>query len=260
MRHLLILVLFLVSSPAAACGPDSDCILGDRTYRIAMPGGTPEGAILYLHGYRGSAAGAMRNNSMRALARELGIALVAGKSYANDWRIPGVPRNRDTDGLLEYTYFEALATALRDRHGIPSDRVLVTGFSAGGMMVWSLACNRGHLFRAYAPISGTFWAPVPESCPSDPVDLMHIHGTSDPVVPLTGRKIANTKQGEVPKALALFTRLGGFQTPVTVPAGELDCTRRSNAQGRILEFCTHPGGHSFRTDYIRRAWEELMPR
>ena len=57
------------------------------------------------------------------------------------------------------------------------------------MMVWHLACYRGASFAGFAPMSGTFWEPVPETCPTGPVNLIHYHGTKDPVVPLTGRQI-----------------------------------------------------------------------
>ena len=260
MRLIACLAILLLGSPALACGPDTDCRIGERIYRIALPQAqdAPVGAILYLHGYRGSARGAMGNTSLRALAEDLGVALIAAKSYDDDWRIPGVPRNTDADGSLEFSYFDAVMEDVAARHGLDPDRVLVTGFSAGGMMVWNLACHRGTLFKGFAPIAGTFWEPIPAECPSAPVDLIHTHGTSDKIVPLHGRTIADTKQGGIDAALALFVRSGGFGPEEPVEAEGLTCTRRTNPDGRLLEFCTHPGGHTFQTAYIARAWEVLM--
>ena len=55
------IVLALWAAPALACGPDTDCAVGDRTYRIALPeghdGAAPVGALVWAHGYRGTAAG-----------------------------------------------------------------------------------------------------------------------------------------------------------------------------------------------------------
>ena len=69
-------------APAAvACGPDTDCQIGARHYRIAMPEGhdgvTQVGAIVFAHGYRGSARGVMRNMNMRKMVSEMGLALIA---------------------------------------------------------------------------------------------------------------------------------------------------------------------------------------
>ena len=65
MRVLAIfLTTGVLAGPALACGPDTDCMLGDRHYRIAMPEGQstdPVGAVVFAHGYRGSAAAVMQN-------------------------------------------------------------------------------------------------------------------------------------------------------------------------------------------------------
>jgi len=39
MRPFLFLLMLLLAPIAYACGPDSDCILGDRSYRISIPEG-----------------------------------------------------------------------------------------------------------------------------------------------------------------------------------------------------------------------------
>lgn len=259
----LILAIGLgVAAPAAACGPDTDCPLGDRTYRIQMPEGVdgPVGALIFSHGYRGSAKGTMRNKGLRALANELGVALVATKSASQDWLIPGVPENIAEDGSKEFEYYDALIDELEAKFGIDRTRLVASGFSAGGMMVWNLACYRGESFRAFIPIAGTFWRPVPGACPSFPVNLVHIHGTSDKIVPLEGRKIAQTYQGSVPKALALLRAAGDFGDPLAGSQieGDLACTRWSNADGMTLASCEHPGGHSIKMDYLRMAWRMLQ--
>jgi polyhydroxybutyrate depolymerase len=259
MRWLVFLILVLSAMPAQACGEKSDCTLGDRIYRIHLPAGKDGsiGAIIFAHGYRGTAAGVMDNKSLIALADTLGVALVAPQSVGDGWQLPGRPRNRNNTGKEEFAYFRKLVDELEQRFSIDRRKLLVSGFSSGGMMVWNLACYEGELFAGFAPIAGTFWAPVPDKCPSPPVSLIHFHGTSDKMVPLTGRAIADGKQGEVPKALALFEKSGGFGPPAPDPADGLACQRRENPQGRILEFCTHPGNHSYKADYVRRAWQLL---
>ncbi|WP_211100072.1 alpha/beta hydrolase family esterase [Acuticoccus kandeliae] len=255
---MLTIAALLAYVPAAsACGPDTDCTIGDRTYRIAVPEGEgPFGAILFMHGYRGTAEGVMKHKELREVAAERGLALVAAKSGGEDWLIRNAPRKGLTDDAAELAYFDALLDALVTEHEIDPDRILATGFSAGGMMTWTLACRRPDRFKAFLPMSGTFWAPLPDDCTPEPVDLVHIHGTADTVVPIAGRAIADTSQGDVRDAIALFGTAGGYDRPPLrrVPPTDLGlaCTGAAREDGKALLYCLHDGGHMFRPEWV--AW------
>ena len=262
MKHFafifLVSLLNLIGSSAYACGPDTDCMIDDRSYRIRMPEpkvGKP-GAIIFNHGYRGTASGIMRNRKMGDTISKLGVAFVAPKSAFQDWDIPNSPSGRL--GNLEYEYFEKLKTELVEKHGIDPNRIMVTGFSAGGMMTWELACNLGDLFAGYAPISGTFWDPVPKSCKTLPQSIIHMHGTSDKIVPLKGRRIGNTKQGEVEAALQLAAPENNYGKWTQLDTFEgLACKIRKASKQQFVQFCTHPGGHSLKSAWIVRAWKQF---
>ncbi|WP_299609412.1 PHB depolymerase family esterase [uncultured Tateyamaria sp.] len=251
----------LASAPAMACGPDTDCVLGDRHYRIALPEGhdgvTPVGAIVFAHGYRGSAQGTMRNMNMRRMVSDMGLAFVAVKSSGPDWDLPGSPSDMDSTGATEMAYFDAVVDDITTRFRIDPDRIMMSGFSAGGMVTWELACNRPGLFAGFAPVSGTFWQGPPDTCTA-PASVIHIHGTADRTVPLSGRPIGDTTQGDVAAVLAMYRDLGAFGGVQTSEAlDDLSCQRQDNAAGDVLEFCTFPGGHSFRRSFLSYAWDRL---
>ena len=255
----LLLLPIAVSSPAFACGPDSDCALGERTYRIRMPqahdGASKVGAIIFLHGYRGTARGLMRNKRLRKSISDMGLAFVAAKSARADWDIPNAPSEK---GEGELAYFDALKTDLVQNHHIAPHKIMVTGFSAGGMMTWELACNRSGQFAAFAPMSGTFWAPVPKRCSSNFGPIIHMHGTADKVVPLKGRKIQQTSQGSVYGALKLVAQSKAHSSWRSM--GEFDglsCQSRRTEIGPSLQFCLHEGGHTFKSSWLGRAWSEF---
>jgi polyhydroxybutyrate depolymerase len=126
------------------------------------------------------------------------------------------------------------------------------------MMVWYLACHRGDLFAGYVPMSGTFWTPIPESCPGGPVNLIHYHGKEDPVVPLQGRQIKDGRQGNVYDALAMMARVGGYHPVAAAPEDGLDCARQADAAGHRLELCLFTGKHELRVRNITRAWRALV--
>lgn len=262
MRFLLTAVAFVFSAvPALACGPDTNCELGERHYRIALPDGYAEDAalpvIVFAHGYRGSAAGVMRNKSLRRLATDLGAALIAGKSVGPGWDLPNNPREMTSTGSAEFAYFDSVLDDAAARFPLDMTRVMATGFSGGGMMVWNLACARPERFAGFAPIAGTFWLAPPDNCSGPVSSIVHIHGDADKTVPLEGRVIGPTKQGEVSEALEMYRSFGDFGDALESQHNDLTCAERRNDTGEILDFCLFSGGHSFRTEHVRHAWERL---
>jgi len=251
------LLLAVLGQPALACGRTTDCVLGERSYRIVLPEshepGRPLGAIVFAHGYRGSAAGTMRSDALASLAQTLNIAVVAADADGPDWQIPGVPSFPGADGAAELAYFDALRADLIQRFAVDPERIVMAGFSAGGMMTWHLACHRGDAYAGFVPIAGTFWAPLPESCPTTAVDLIHYHGTSDSIVPIEGRPIGEAQQGDVRDAMALFTKAGDYGPVEVEPAPDLDCALRRNDAGQRLELCLFEGGHELRIEHLVRA-------
>lgn len=261
-RIFLFLALLWTPSAVFACGPDSDCIVGERNYRIVMPEGhdgvSKVPVIAYAHGYQGSSAGVMRNGSLRRLATDLGAALIAFNSAGGSWILPNHPRQMDSDGSGEFEYVDAVMEDATARFPLEDDRIMATGFSGGGMLIWNLACARSGSFAGFAPVAGTFWLKPPETCAAPVTSIVHIHGDADKVVPLEGRPIGPTKQGKVSEALALYQGFGGFGAATSVSYAGLRCEESRNAGGAVLDFCLFSGGHSFRTEYIRHAWERLL--
>lgn len=241
-----------------ACGPDSDCRIGQRSYRVALterpdPGGPP-GAILFFHGYQGNAGQVTGHRELLGVAAELGVALIAAQAQGADWNLPGAPGEETSSPDEELAYVDALLDDAVRRFGIERRQVVAAGFSSGAMLVWQLACQRGGAFAGYVPMSGTFWMPVPEHCPGGPVDLIHYHGTADQVVPLHGRPIKDARQGDVSAALALMTRTGDYRPIENLAMPGLECSRSKTAAGRRLELCLFKGGHEWGAANLARAW------
>ncbi|WP_224816794.1 PHB depolymerase family esterase [Hasllibacter sp. MH4015] len=263
MRLILAAFLALTASPALACGPETDCsVLGDRTYRYYMPEGVdgPVGAFFHAHGYRGSANGAMRNASLRAMADRLGMVFVAINADADDWNLAHRPRNPGQSEAAEYDYVNAVIEDVAGRVDLDRDRLIATGFSAGGMMTWTLACGMGgDVFAGFVPYAGTFWAPVPESCPAPPAHIIHIHGTEDRTVPLAGRPIGQTHQGDVMRAIEMYGRHMQVLQPVPLdfPYGT-SCAAGFNLDGIGLTLCLFEGGHSYSVDRVEWAIEQIL--
>jgi len=255
---LIIGAALLFAPVAQACGADSDCMLGDRSYRISLPeGGALAGAVIWAHGYGGSAEGAMRNGSLRRMLHDQGLALIAVQGIGGSWDLPYGPRTYGSTGAAEFAYFEAVIADAQAQFGIDPARLVASGFSAGGMMVWNLACARPDMFAGFVPFSGTFWLRPPDVCATPAASLVHIHGDADSTVPLDGRAIGPTHQGKVSDALAMYAALGDFGPVQHHNTAALRCAQQTNGAGDILEFCLFEGGHSFGTEYLDYALTRL---
>jgi polyhydroxybutyrate depolymerase len=254
----------LVNVDALACGRDTDCRIGERVYRVVLPPAAtsqaPRHAVIFVHGYMGTAKNILRNKDLVAVATKHGAAFVAAQAVGIEWNVPGVPSVDATPGVDELMYFDRVAADLKQRFGIRRQNIIVAGFSSGAMMVWHLACHRGGAFAGFVAFSGTFWKPLPKSCPLHSINLMHYHGKSDSIVPIHGRQIKDGYQGDVYEAINLIARSGKFGPAKSQNYAGLDCQRRGNASGNVLELCLFAGGHELRPGYLDRAWRKLMPK
>ncbi len=243
----LIAMFCLLAAPVFACGPDTDCMVGLRSYRLYVPAGladAPTGALLFAHGYKGSAAGEMRNKALRAMADDLGVALVALDAGAVDWKLAHTPQEPGRIEAQEKGYVADVLTDLKTRLPLDTARTVMAGFSAGGMMTWTMACEMSDDFAGFVPMSGTFWGPEPATCTSPSANIVHIHGTRDTTVPLGGRAIGETRQGDVAQVLAMYAAYGDYRATETAAAPEgMTCARSTNPAGKLLEFCSFDGGH-----------------
>lgn len=246
------LALATPASAQTACGTaDTPCALPEGDYLMERPEAAPvAGAVVFLHGWGSSAAGVLRNRAVVDPVLARGYAMVAPNGTPRDsgggrrWSFhPAFPQDRD-----EAAFFASLIDDLANRHGVPRDRILLSGFSAGGFMTSYLACAEPDIAAAYAPVSGGFWRPHPEAC-AGPVRLLHVHGWSDPVVPLEGRFLRNGEvaQGDIFHGLEIWRAANGCDAmrPDSFATDGAawrrvwtDCT-----PGSALEFVLFPGGH-----------------
>ncbi|QDL93639.1 polyhydroxybutyrate depolymerase [Paroceanicella profunda] len=248
---------------AQDCAGAEACSLPGGVYFAEAPAeGLARGALIFLHGYGGSGAAEIGDRGLVEAVTARGYAFVApdglprpGGGTAKSWNATGTPGARDDIAFLREVAQDAAA-----RFGFPRDRVLLAGFSAGGMMVWRVACAEPQAFAAYAPVSGQLWRPLPQAC-AGPVKLMHTHGWADPVVPLEGRAVGGGAlvQGNLFAALALLRRASGCATDApdtdgyTAQGVFLGRRWSACAPGAELELVLHPGGHAVPQGWSGRA-------
>lgn len=252
-----------VDRSGPACGVELPCMVASGSYRIRLPQhpmGTRIGAIVYFHGYQGTATETVADPGLAAVAERLGVALVAPDGIGRSWSFPGSPaRNRD-----EFTFVGQVLDDVTARFPIDPGRVMASGFSQGGSLVWYLACRMPQRFAAFAPIAGDFWEPLPESCAAPRPKLIHVHGVADTTIPLVGRTLRNgSRQGSLFRSLAVFAPAGCTaswpELVARVPERGLLCQRATDCSGALLELCLHADGHYADAAWVERAWRAAMP-
>lgn len=244
------------------------CTIEMGEYALHLPkagaGSTdkPVPALLYFHGAGGSGPKAMRNKGMLNTFTDRGYAVIApsglkrpNSRFGPGWSfLPFREKQRD-----ELAFAKAILADVAANHGIDRDRVLTSGFSIGGSLVWYLACQDPNLSRAYAPVAGAFWRPHPDSqdC-KGPVKMLHTHGWRDGTVPLEGRPLGGGRiyQGDVFEGMRIMRevndcnqlRADKFET-----SGKFWRRKWTKCTpGSALEFALHTGGHG-----VPKGWAEM---
>ncbi|NQW08590.1 MAG: hypothetical protein HQ481_01720 [Alphaproteobacteria bacterium] len=235
--------------------------IGDRSYVAHVPpdwdGTKPLGVVVFFHGFGQRGMTVMKNKSTLEAFSRANVLVVAPDGQGNAdgqrrrWRHQGAPyfeRLLDDD-----TFIETVLADVAARWPIDARRRWASGFSIGGSMAWHMACFRADLFSAFIPVAGAFWRPHPETCPAGPVAIRHTHGTSDTVVPMTGRVIREVyRQGDVREGIAFWRRQNGCAAePSRIEhAEQLRCEVWADCGShREVQLCLHDGNHG-----IPKGW------
>lgn len=272
MKHTLAaLLLALPAAAQATCGPSpAPCALPDGTYHIVLPetGARPAPAVIYLHGAGGTGQSALGNRAMVDRLTRRGYAVIAptgGRGFgARTGRVWNSYPGRD--GRDERDFLLRVAADAAGRFGLDRDRMLLSGFSAGGVMVHYLACAAPRSFAAYASVAGGFWRPHPERC-AGPVRLFHTHGWRDSTVPLEGRPLRGGAllQGDIFAGMEVWRAANGCTRPDPDGYAQTGPFWRRKwtgcTPGSALELALHPGGHGVPPGWAAMAldWFEALP-
>lgn len=258
----LALICGWAGAALAQCGTDpAPCRLPDGEYHTVLPeqAATPAPAVIFLHGAGGDGGAALRNRNMIDALTARGYAVISptgGRSFRGGGRVwnfyPG------WEGRNEADFLARVAADAARRFGLDRSRMVLSGFSAGGFMVYYLACAAPGSFAAYASVAGGFWRPHPKTC-NGPVRLLHTHGWRDKTVPLEGRALRGGAflQGDIFAGMEIWRAANGCAGENPDAYSETGAFWRRKwtacAPGSALEFALHPGGHG-----VPRGWAEMM--
>ena len=157
----------------------------ERTYVLHAPAlwpGTALPLVLVLHGSHGNAADMEARSGFAEEADWRGFAVAypeATPVSGRRWNAGVCCGDADDVAFLRAVVDDAAARLPIDRR-----RVFAAGVSNGGMMAYRLACEASESFAAVGVVAGALV--TPGCAPAAPVSVIHLHGTRDELVPLTG--------------------------------------------------------------------------
>jgi polyhydroxybutyrate depolymerase len=178
----LLLKLILIGTTLNA---QTDSILVDgiyRTYELHLPANYNNSnnypVVYNFHGIFSNGLQQQALTNFNPLADSVGCIVVYPNAVNGSWNIPG-----DTTLPNDSSFVAALLDTINANYSTEPCKIYATGFSQGGFMSYVLACMFANRFAAIAVVSGNMFNATVDVCyPSNPIPIMHIHGTADPIV------------------------------------------------------------------------------
>ena len=158
-----------------------------RQYLLKTPSQTNETMpiVYFLHGLGDNITRLDNEFHFQQIADDFGWIMVVPQALTQSgftmWNAALNNSNIDDSGFLM-----ALLDSLAVHYPVNLDSVFFTGFSMGGFMTHRMAIEHGDRITACAPVSGLITHTMASYDAVAPVKMLHIHGTSDPVVGYNG--------------------------------------------------------------------------
>lgn len=163
----------------------------NREYVLYIPnsydGASAVPVLFNFHGFGGSASEFMNDADMRSLAESDTFILVYPQGSCLDgsshWNacLTGGDNKSDAD---DFGFVEAIINEISSQYNVDMERIYTAGYSNGGMMAYGLANYKSDLVAAVASVSGVMLECTGST--SHPMPVVHLHGTSDGVLPYNG--------------------------------------------------------------------------
>lgn len=233
-KFMLIALLFLLLAPAATInaqqptGKHIKATLShsgiNRAYTLYIPADLDSSAavplVLGLHqgGGKGADFEKLTENGWNTLADEHGFIVAYPDAYKGRWNngtndptSPAFLANID-----DVDFLRTIVGKISADYNIDPARIYATGLSSGAIMALRLACEAADLVVAIAPVAGQAGKSQQATCaPSQPVSMLLIVGSDDPIVPGAGGEIP----GGFGEVINVDDTLRLFTSAANCPAG-----------------------------------------
>lgn len=156
-----------------------------RTWREEVPAGLsgPRPVVMVLHGGGLNGDEMSSGSSFTSYAARKGFVLVFPDGLYTGWDAGGCCTAPGVEHVADKEFLMALRGDLIKRGIADPDNFNVVGFSNGGMMALTLACEPAARVRTVVSVAGAL---VADCADEASVSAMFLHGTDDGMVPIAG--------------------------------------------------------------------------
>jgi polyhydroxybutyrate depolymerase len=227
---------------------------GQRPVTVHVPPGYQKGSpvplLVLLHGHSSDAAAVDDYFHLRPVLDERGVLYVVPngmRDHAGDrfWDATDACCDFYNSGVDDSGYLEDLIHQAQDRYSVDPRRIFVVGHSNGGFMAYRMACDHSDTVAAIVSVAGAMYDDVRRCSATEPVSVLHVHGSGDTVVPYQGGTINGVKVPSATTTVRDWATVDGCAlSPAT--AGRLDVATDANepsgssplpgAETRVLTF------------------------
>ena len=238
----------------------------ERTYVLHAPAGAAGKKnlplVLSLHGGGGNAFLNAQQTGFNAEADRSGFIVVhpngtgesrpllnsMGRGFMFTWNAGSCCGYAKDNKIDDVGFLRAVIADVRRKHSIDPKRIYATGLSNGAMMSYRMACEASDLIAAVGIVAG---AQTVAACkPTQPVSVIHIHGTADQNVPLLGgvgaKSYDRAPKPPVLDAIRFWARADGApEQPQTSSSGNVRKEVYKGAKAEVVLYTITGGGHSW---------------
>ncbi len=190
-----------------------------RQYSLFKPADLPENAplVFMLHGYQGIVSDYISWVGLNSVAQLNGFAVCYPQGSPDVGGTPHWNARLSISEIDDIGFLTELAASLQDEHDLDPDRTFSCGFSNGGFMSYTLACEKPGVFRAIGSVTGTMsgytWRNRDST--TQPTSVLQISGINDNVVPINGSMSAFGGWGGAPHMDSIMNYWSAFNQTQT---------------------------------------------
>ena len=216
------------TTPVDATTTAPPVAFADRPYDVFVPSGynaaTPAPLVILLHGY--SATGDLQELyfQLQPEAEARGFLYVHPDGLINRenkhfWNATDACCDNtqlvDDSGYLTYIIDQVSAA-----YNVDQKRIYLVGHSNGGFMSYRMACDHADRIAAMVSLAGATWLDTTECAPSEPVNILQLHGTDDQTIKYDGGR-------------TIFGKYPSAETTVETWSAYNGCTTATESLGTV---------------------------
>jgi polyhydroxybutyrate depolymerase len=194
--------LLLALAFLGSCGEEGEVLPtqttfgGERPVELLVPpdydGESARPLVVVLHGHSVTGILQLAYSRLNNLVDDQGAFVMAGNNY---WNATAACCDFYDSGVDDARYIRGLIDEVSGVYKIDPKRVFLWGHSNGGFMSYRMACDHADVIAGIVSLAGATHLEPADCNPSEPVNILQIHGTQDESVLFEGGGIDDAYPG-----------------------------------------------------------------